>query len=77
MPKMGIEVIRIGEKNKVSLSNKFFQKKGLDSKIVSCHSNFFFMLSRSSDLSVMQNFVPKWLSSKGHRSSSILLGHLP
>ena len=29
------------EKNKVLLSNKMIRKKGLDSKIVSCHSNFF------------------------------------
>ena len=77
MPKMGIEVIRIGEKNKVSLSNKMVRKKGHDTKIVSYHSHFFFIESRSSDLSVMQKLAPKWLSSKGHRSSSTLLGHLP
>ena len=41
MPKMGIEVIRIGEKNKVSLSNKMVRKKGHDTKIVSYHSIFF------------------------------------
>ena len=40
MPKMGIEVIRIGEKNKVSLSNKMNTKKGHDTKIVSYHSIF-------------------------------------
>ena len=41
MPKMVIEVIRIGEKNKVSLSNKMVRKKGHDTKIVSYHSIFF------------------------------------
>ena len=46
MPKMGIEVIRIGEKNKVLLSNKMNTKKGHDTKIVTYHSHFFHRIKK-------------------------------
>ena len=40
------KVISIGEKNKVSLSTKMNRKKGHDTKIVSYHSIFFYIMKK-------------------------------